>query len=153
MISHCLMSFPSITKRINVPYFMPAMFSCCAGIHVQAIHCIIIHHFQNMRMPADKECGRCCRINNLDAGLYLGGNPPICIINTFTCSQSHTSVSGYSPRISYPSILPYTPRKGLKAFNESEIFCCAKIAGVPDLIAMFKMFEYCIIEVIMCNLK
>jgi hypothetical protein len=41
-------------ETYQCPYFMPAMFSGCAGIHMKAIQFIIIHHFQNMRMPADE---------------------------------------------------------------------------------------------------
>ena len=34
---------------------MPALVACGAGVHVEALQLIVVHHFQDMGMPADEQ--------------------------------------------------------------------------------------------------
>ncbi len=34
---------------------MPAVFTCCSRVHVEALQFFIVHDLQDMRMPADEE--------------------------------------------------------------------------------------------------
>ena len=119
MISQFLMFFPSIANRTRVLTFCHPCLPAAPGLICKQF---IFSSYMILRMC---ECpqmnSRGLWINNsfFVSILYLGGYPPICLINTFTSSQLKTSCSPNSRRISGPSIFPKTPFNG---FNDLSLF-------------------------------
>lgn len=131
------------------PHFMPAFLTGCTGIHVQALEGIVKHHFKDMGMPADEQL----RWVGSDFLFYAQ-----VVLARVTANMRHKDFHLFAcpaqlfreKAADFLAIdIAIHTFEGLKGFQLIDNRQCAKIAGMPDLITVFKMAEYGRVEVTM----
>lgn len=132
------------------PYAMPALVAGSPGVHVKALEPVVIYDLQDMRMPADKKFGRLFLQLLFDSGIITG---------RITADMGHEY--GYS--FTVPAQLFGVDAADIIAvdiaihaferFDGAELFGNgdgAKVARVPDLVAIGEMRGNGRIEPVVC---
>lgn len=125
---------------------MPALFTGCAGVKVQAPYLFIVHNFQDMGVPGNKQLWRVAVyliFNMLAVPAGVAANVGYPNVYTFAIKAQVFGING--PYIFAIYITINAPQR----FKCRQLICKlkrTKIAGMPDFIAVIKMFKNGIVE-------
>jgi hypothetical protein len=125
---------------------LPALFTGCTGVYMQTIDLFIENYLYNMRVSTDKQSWR---------------------LSVYFTPYSRTVFSGVAAYVRHPNVYVFALKSEVLGIGFSYLFAVniavnpfkrlkggqavghvyiAKIAGMPNLVAIFKMFENGIVQ-------